>query len=164
MIQKMRRNKQELTKDGCSTILEQNTSGVLALAGNDGYPYAVPLSYVYSQNKLFFHSAKEGHKISAIKQCENASFCVIDKDDVLPMQYTTLYRSVIAFGKVRILEDEEEIRKAMQLLALKYYPQDSEANRNQVIQASKSTYIVLEFTIEHMSGKQARELAASVGE
>lgn len=159
MIRKMRRNKQELTKEVCIAILERNTSGVLALSGNDRYPYAVPLSYVYSQNKLLFHSAKEGHKLSVIKQCENASFCVIDKDDVMTTQYTMLYRSVIAFGKVRILENEKDIKQAMQLLAYKYHPQDSEANRNSIIHAAGSSYLVLEFTIEAMSGKQSRELA-----
>ena len=158
MVQKMRRNKQKLSAEECEALLKQNTSGVLALVDNDGSPYAVPLSYVYSQNKLYFHSAAEGHKIAAIQACEKASFCVIDQDQVVPQEYTTYYRSVIAFGTVRISTDEQESEAAMRLLALKYYPQDSEEHRIHTIEASKSEYEVLVFTIERMSGKQAREL------
>lgn len=88
----------------------------LALAGDDDYPYAVPISYAYSDSKLYFHGAKSGHKIDAIKRCDKASFCVIDKDDVVPEEYTTYFRSVIAFGKIRIMEEESEMRKAIELL------------------------------------------------
>ena len=88
----------------------------LALAGDDDCPYAVPISYAYSDSKLYFHGAKSGHKIDAIKRCDKASFCVIDKDDVVPEEYTTYFRSVIAFGKIRIMEEESEMRKAIELL------------------------------------------------
>ena len=88
----------------------------MALAGDDDYPYAVPISYVYSDSKLYFHGAKSGHKIDAIKRCDKTSFCVIDKDDVVPEGYTTYFRSVIVFGKIRIMEEESEMRKAIELL------------------------------------------------
>jgi len=52
-----------------------------------------------------------GHKVDAIRNCDKASFCVIDKDDVQPEKYTTFFRSVIAFGRIHIIEDEQENRK-----------------------------------------------------
>ena len=98
MFREMRRKNQLLTKEEAEKILENGTSGTLALLGDEGYPYCVPISYVYNNNKIYFHSAKSGHKIDAVKNCDKASFCVIDKDEVKPQEYTTYFRSVIAFG------------------------------------------------------------------
>ena len=76
MFRKMRRNKQAISFEDCEKILNENISGVLALSGDNGYPYAVPLSYVYSNGGIYFHCALEGHKIDAIKSCNKASFCI----------------------------------------------------------------------------------------
>ena len=120
MFQKMRRFKQELPQAEINRILQTNTSGVLALIDANGYPYSVPLSYVYSNGNIYFHSAKSGHKIDAIKNCKKATFCIIDKDDVQPEKYTTFYKSVIAFGNVEIVNDSEEALYAIQEMGEKY--------------------------------------------
>ena len=93
MFREMRRRKQQLSESECSAILARGTSGVLALRGDEGYPYAVPLSYVYDDRKIYFHSAKAGHKIDAIRSCSKASFCVIDQDEVVPEEYTTYFKA-----------------------------------------------------------------------
>ena len=85
----------------CEAVLSRGSHGVLALAGDEGYPYAVPISYVYEGGKLYFHCAKSGHKLDAIARCPKASFCVVDQDQVVPQEYTTYFRSVIAFGTIR---------------------------------------------------------------
>ena len=77
MFREMRRNRQILTQAECEAILAACTNGVLAVSGDDGYPYAVPLSYVYRDNKIFFHCAKTGHKLDAIARNEKVSFCVV---------------------------------------------------------------------------------------
>ena len=157
MFQKMRRFKQELPQAEINRILQTNTSGVLALIDANGYPYSVPLSYVYSNGNIYFHSAKSGHKIDAIKNCKKATFCIIDKDDVQPEKYTTFYKSVIAFGNVEIVNDSEEALSAIQELGEKYYP-----NHNNELQAEiekfKTAYLIIKFDIEHITGKQAVEL------
>ncbi|MBD5463202.1 MAG: pyridoxamine 5'-phosphate oxidase family protein [Lachnospiraceae bacterium] len=158
MFREMRRKKQILSEEEAAEVLNKGTSGVLALAGDDDYPYAVPISYVYSDSKLYFHGAKSGHKIDAIKRCDKASFCVIDKDDVVPEEYTTYFRSVIAFGKIRIMEEESEMRKAIELLAQKYYPASSKKERSIVIDREWKPLCMIEFSIEHLSGKEAIEL------
>lgn len=104
MFREMRRKKQILSNKENIEILESGTSGVLALLGDDEYPYAVPISYVYDNSKIYFHGAKEGHKIDAIRKCSKASFCVIARDEICPEKYATYFRSVIVFGKIRILE------------------------------------------------------------
>ena len=158
MFRKMRRNKQLLPLEECVEILNRGTSGVLAVTGDDDYPYAVPLSYVYHDNKIYFHGAKTGHKLDAVSKNEKVSFCVIDKDQVVPDEYTTYFRSVIVFGKARILKDEEEIRKAINILAVKYAPDHDKERRLQAIDKEYAAMSMIELSIEHMSGKEAIEL------
>ncbi len=158
MFREIRRKKQVLTEEEAKKVLDRGTSGVLALLGDDDYPYAVPISYVYCDSKLYFHGAKSGHKIDAIKKCDKASFCVIDKDNVIPEEYTTYFRSVIAFGKIHIMEDESEVRKAIELLAKKYHPGSSKDERNIAIDREWKPLCMMEFSIEHLSGKEAIEL------
>ena len=126
-FREMRRQRQQLSHDECLAILQRSTSGTLALLGDEGYPYAVPLSYVYADGKLMFHSAIEGHKIDAIRRCDKASFCVIYSDNVRPQEYTTYYRSVIAFGRIRIVSDPDDRLLIARTLAQRYNPGDDDS-------------------------------------
>ncbi len=157
MFRDMRRFKQSLTKEQCEKILCRCTSGTLALSGDNGYPYAVPLSYFYGDGKIYFHCAKEGHKIDAIKNCPKASFCVIESDGVFPEKFTTAYRSVIVFGQIRIIEDPVEMRTTITMLSDKYSP-NMDGERDKEIDELFNRLCMLEFTVEHMSGKQGLEM------
>lgn len=157
MFQNMRRKNQLLTETENKEILNRRTAGVLALLGADGYPYSVPLSYVYHGGKIYFHTAKSGHKLDAIRNCEKASFCVIDQDEIIPEEYTSYFKSVIAFGTLRILEDEQEKRNAFLALAEKYSPEQGE-DCKKVVERNLLHVCMLEFTIQHLTGKQALDL------
>lgn len=161
MFREMRRKRQLLSKQESIDVLANGTVGVLALLGDDDYPYAVPISYAYDDSKIYFHGAKAGHKIDAIKKCSKASFCVIDQDNIVPEEYTTYFRSVIAFGKVHILDDEKEIKEAIEKLAMKYYPEDNENNRENAINKEWKPLCMMEFSIEHLTGKEAIEIVRS---
>lgn len=158
MFREMRRKRQQLTEEECVEILKRNTSGVLAVSGDDGYPYAVPLSYLYDDGALYVHCAKTGHKLDAIKACSKVSFCIIDQDHVVPEKYTTYFRSVILFGRAQILEQEKEIRSAIEKLAIKYHPTDSKANRDAAIEREGNAMCMVKIEMEHMTGKEAIEL------
>ena len=158
MFREMRRKRQALPPEACRAILEGGTSGVLALAEEGGYPYAVPLSYVYDGERLYFHCARAGHKLELIRRDGRASFCVIGQDQVVPAEYTTYFRSVIAFGTVRILEEDGEKRAAIEKLAVKYAPADSRENRDSAIDREWAPLCMLEMEVEHLSGKEAIEL------
>lgn len=158
MFRDMRRKKQLLSQEEAAAVLNRGTSGVLALAGDDGYPYAVPISYVYDGDKIYFHCARSGHKLDAIRRDEKASFCVIDQDQVVPEEYTTYFRSVIAFGRIRILEEMGEKWEAADKLAVKYAPDSTVDDREQAIRKDWAPLCVLEMTIDHMTGKEAIEL------
>lgn len=157
MSREMRRKNQMLPAGECAAVLDRGTSGVLAVSGDDGYPYAVPLSYVYHDSKLYFHCAKTGHKLDAIGRNEKVSFCVIDQDQVVPQAYTTYFRSVIVFGKARVLEDEAEKRAALEILAAKYTPDDAEGRLREIDRQMENVCLV-EIAVDHMSGKEAIEL------
>ncbi len=156
-FRELRRKNQLLSKQETTDILNRNTSGTLACAGDNDYPYAVPLSYVYSDGKIYFHCALTGHKLDAIKQNSKVSFCVIDCDNVKPEEYTTYYKSVIVFGKIRIIENPDEKRKALEILAKKYSPNDDNGILKE-IDGSFGRVCMLELEIEHITGKAAKEL------
>lgn len=160
MFRPMRRSKQLLPQEESERILESATSGVLAVVGDEGFPYAVPLSYLYEDGKLYFHCAKTGHKLDAIRQNPKVSFCVIQEDQVVPAQYTTYYSSVIAFGTARILEEEGERRAALEKLAAKYTPDDAPGRLLEVEKALPAVCLV-EVNIEHLTGKEAIERTRS---
>lgn len=155
----MRRNRQQLSREECERILGRCTSGVLALAGDGGYPYAVPLSYVYTDGAIFFHSAVQGHKVDAIKRDSRCSFCVIEQDEVKPAEFTTYFRSVIAFGHIRILEDADEKVQALRLLGRRYSPGDEPGLQHE-IDKSLNHVLMLRLDIDHLTGKQAIELTS----
>ena len=156
-MREMRRSRQLLSREDCESILNEQTSGVLSVYGEDGYPYGVPLSYVYTDGKLYFHSAQTGHKMDAVRKNDKVSFTVIAQDNIVPEEYTTYFRSVIASGRVRILENDTEKRAAIEQLAGKYMP-DLKEGRLQEIDREFSRLCMLELTIDHMTGKEAIEL------
>lgn len=157
MLREMRRKNQALTNTEILEILERNTSGVLAVVLENGYPYTVPLSYVHHDNKLYFHCAKSGLKIDAIKENPNVSFCIIDQDDVVPEKYTTFFRSVIAFGKAKIIVDELNKLQTLQLLGRKYNPNNEESLKME-INKDLANVLMIQIDIEHITGKEAIEL------
>lgn len=158
MFREMRRKRQTLSREEISSVLYRGTSGVLALSGDDNYPYAVPISYVYDGEKIYFHCAKSGHKLDAIQQNEKVSFCVIDQDKIVPDEYTSYFRSVIAFGRVEIIKDETEKRTAIEKLAIKYAPDDTATRRKNMIDREWTPLCMLKMHIDHITGKEAIEL------
>ena len=160
MFREMRRKKQLLPEAETIEMLQTCTSGVLAVAGDDDYPYAVPLSFAYKDGKLFFHFAKEGHKLDSIARNNKVSFCVIKADEVIQNTFTTHYRSAIVFGRARILTDDGEKRFALQCLVEKYSP-DYIAEGQFEIERDWERVCVAEVTIEHATGKAALEIIKS---
>lgn len=156
-FREMRRKRQQLSDEESYAILQKATSGTLALLGDGDYPYAVPISYVYNEGKLYFHSALSGHKVDAIRSCDRASFCVVAQDDVKPALYTTFFRSVIAFGRIHIVDDEAEKLAAARLLGNRYNPHQDEALQKE-LENGLARMLVIRLDIEHLTGKESIEL------
>lgn len=130
-------------------------SGVLACIGDNGYPYAVPLRYVYFNEKIYFHSAKAGYKIESIKRNPRISFAVIDEDTIVSEEFTSYFRSVIAFGIARIIEGQEKI-EALRTLVEKYSGDQPQEIKEKNINGCTQAYVVA-IDIEYLTGKQAKE-------
>ncbi len=155
MFRKMRRSKQQLAAGKTAEVMARCTNGVLACLGDGDYPYAVPLSFVYLDGKIYFHSAKKGHKMDAITRHPQVSFSVVDEDRIISEEYTTYFRSVIAFGKARIVQGEERI-KAFRALVEKYCRDQPEKGREDTIAGcARSSIIAVD--VEHITGKEAVE-------
>lgn len=157
MFREMRRNKQLLSEEETIAILARRMNGVLAVTGDDQYPYAVPLSYVYADGKIYFHCARQGHKLDGIAANDKVSFCVIDKDENVPHEFTSYFRSVIVFGRARVLTADEEKRHALECIVSKYSPGLTEEGKREIEKGWKAVCTV-EIEIEHMTGKEAIEL------
>ncbi len=156
MFREMRRSRQQLPDEESAAILRDGRYGVLGVTGDDGYPYTVPVNYVYCQGKVYFHCAKSGHKLDAIRRCPKVSLCVVAKEDIVEEELTTYFRSVIAFGRARVLEDEEEICRAAEVFGQKYCRDREKVD--QEIQREKKALCCVEIQVEHMTGKEAIEL------
>lgn len=157
MFREMRRKKQLLPKESAERILKNGSTGVLAVSGDDGYPYAVPLNYVYEDGRIYFHCARSGHKLDAIRRSSKVSFCVIDGDKIVPDIFATNYRSAIAFGRAKEVDDDAEKAQAMRLFNSKYAPGLPEEGEKE-IQKDWNFLSVIRMDVEHFTGKEAAEL------
>lgn len=155
MFRKMRRQNQELSKDECLDILTNEPRGVLALIGDYDYPYAIPISHVFVDGRIYFHGALKGHKHDAVERCDRVSYCVMDKGVKNDDGWSYTFRSVIVFGKIRILTDEAERIEMLTHLGDKFFP----THEDTVDEISRllSKTEVFEISIEHMSGKIVKE-------
>ena len=155
MFRDMRRFKQQLSAKECEQILREGKRGVLALSGDEGYPYAVPMDYVYDSGCLYFHSALQGHKLDAIRSCDKASFNVLSEPQAADDGWSYFFDSVTLFGRVRVITDEAQRTDKLRLLGNKYFP--SEKMTESDIQKNAARCAVLELKIEHMTGKHVHE-------
>ena len=160
MFRDMRRKKQALSDQECIDVLKRGEWGVLGVQGDDGYPYTVPLNYVFHEGSIFFHCAREGHKIDALKRSDKASFCVVDRSDLATSTFTTHYSSVIVFGRLRIIESQEERSRALVALVEALAGNESEDDKRAELDRCwmRNSLEMLELVPEHISGKQAKEL------
>lgn len=153
----MRRFRQQLTDEQCVEVLMSRPRGVLAVQGDDGYPYALPLSFWYdaASGTLCFHCAKEGHKLDAIRRSDKVSFCVMDEGFRREGEWALNIRSVIVFGRMRIVEDAERKTQILRSLGLKFYPDPDDVEAE--MRRSADRALCLELFPEHISGKLVNE-------
>lgn len=152
MFREMRRIGNKMDQDQAVSILKTGTNGVLGVIGDSGYPYTVPVSYVYDNGNIYFHSATEGHKLDAIRNEPKVSFCVTAQDNIIAEEFNTLYKSVIAFGKAEILEDEQSKRNALERILQKYSADFIEKGK-EYIKEEWDNCVAVRISIEHMTGK-----------
>lgn len=157
MFRKVRKIKNELDEKTTKEVLKKAPRGVLALNGDDGYPYGLPLNYVYDEdnNALYFHGTKTGYKIDCIEKSPKASFTALLEEGVSDDGWSKNVSSVVAYGLLEEIEDSDFARDALVKLAQKYYP--SEALIEENIKANFKNTKMLAFHINYMTGKRVNE-------
>lgn len=156
MFKEMRRKDRMLSVDEAKDILKNCEYGVLSSISDNGYPYGVPVSYVYFNDAIYFHSAKTGHKIENIKNNDKISFNAVGNTEILPGEFTTNYESVIVFGTASEALDDEKYAALMELIN-KYDPDSNitDKGKKYITALTEQTYVV-KITVDHITGKSRR--------
>ena len=157
MFRPMRRFKQQISEAECIRILKEQPRGVLSLIGDDGYPYGIPLDHWYCEDdgKLYFHGAKDGHKIDAIASCDKVSYCVMDEGFRKEGEWALNINSVIVFGRISLVTDPEKAKLICTNITRKFT--DDEAYLAHELEHAFPRVQCLELTPEHMTGKLVNE-------
>ena len=156
MFAPLRKKEREMSKEFVEAILDGADYGVLSLITEDGYPYGVPINFVYHNNAIYFHSGKLGYKYNCAKNNNKACFTIVSKHLTLPKQYTTAYQSIIAFGRISEIEEGKEKDEATLVFCEKFVgPHKEEAHRR--INNGLKHMALLKFEIEHITGKERPE-------
>ena len=156
MFRSMRRFKQQVSKEECIRILKEEKRGVLSVIGDEGYPYGILLNHWYGDDgHLYFHCAKEGHKIDAIRACDKVSYCVHDEGYRRDGEWALNVTSVVVFGRMRLVTDEEKAKEICSAICRKFT--DDEAYLEKELKGSLPRVQCLELIPEHMTGKLVNE-------
>ena len=157
MFREMRRFKQQITEEECIRILKEQPRGVLSMLGDDDYPYGIPLDHWYCDGKLFFHCAKTGHKLDAVRKHDKVSYCVMDEGFRKEGDWALNINSVVVFGKIRVVDDTEADLKVKIATGLCKKFTDDEAFLQKELTNALPRAAFLELTPEHMTGKLVNE-------
>lgn len=152
MFREMRLKDQQLDAAEANEIMNRCTNGVLSINGDNGYPYGVPVSYAYADDRIYFHCAREGYKVDLLKNDPHVSFTVVARDDIIPEDFNTLYISAIAFGRARLIDDPEEMRKIHGYIIDKY-SKGHEKSGGRYLDSSISEIYMVEITVDHITAK-----------
>lgn len=157
MFRPVRRTKKELSTEDAKRLLAESRRGVLAVNGDDGYPYAVPINYFYDEaaNKIYFHGARAGHKIDSIKACDKVCFTVYGNETVKEESWAPFVQSTVVFGRCHLIEDRNAAFALVKKFAMKYYP-DEQAVDEEIEKDGKAMQM-FEIEIEHLTGKEIQE-------
>lgn len=157
MFRSMRRKQKEISAEAAKQLLSTVRRGVLAVNGDDGYPYAVPVNFLYEEeeNKIYFHGARAGHKMDSIKACDKVCFTVYGNERVEEEDWAPFVQSAVVFGRCHPIEDQETALRQVKKMAGKYYPNEELVDAE--IRSSGKAVQVFEIEIEHLSGKEIQE-------
>ena len=157
MFRELVRKNKQLPMEDCIHVLKTETRGVLSVQGEDGYPYGMPMNHFYNAEDgcIYFHCGKVGHRLDALRRCDKVSFCVYDQGYRNEGEWAYNVKSVIAFGRMELIEDMEQIVRITRLLSLKFI-QDEEHIRKEIEQSAHRT-LLMKLVPEHICGKLVNE-------
>lgn len=157
MFRPIRRKKKEISVEQAKELLHTARRGVLAVNGDNNYPYAIPINYFYDEKKekIYFHGSQTGHKTDSIKKCSKVCFTVFGNETVKKEEWAPFLQSVVIFGRCHLIEEHGESMKILKQFSMKYYPNEDMVNDE--INLSGKAVQIFEIDIEHLSGKEVQE-------
>lgn len=157
MFRTIRKKKNEIDINAAEALLQCSRRGILAVNGDDGYPYAIPINYFYDREnqKIYFHGARAGHKVDALRACDKVCFTVYGNETIKEETWAPFMQSAVVFGRCHLVEDGTKAMELLKRFAMKYYPEEQMVDE-EIAQAGKAVQ-VFEIEIEHMSGKEVQE-------
>lgn len=157
MFRTIRKKKNELDKNAARNLLQYSRRGVLAVNGDDGYPYAIPVNYIYDREveKIYFHGARAGHKVDALQACDKVCFTVYGNETIKEESWAPFMQSTVVFGRCHLIEAGEKATALLKQFAMKYYPNEKMVDE-EIAHAGKAVQL-FEIDIEHLSGKEVQE-------
>ena len=157
MFRPIRKKKNEISIDAAKELLRTSRRGVLAVNGDDGYPYGIPINYLYDEEdeKIIFHGAKAGHKVDALKKNDKICFTVFGNERIKEEAWAPFLQSVVVFGRCHLVESQEDTIALVKKFAAKYYPNMDMVNE-EAAQFGRAVQM-FEIQIEHLSGKEVQE-------
>lgn len=157
MFRPIRKKKNQISDEAAKELLRTSRRGVFAVNGDDGYPYAIPINFIYDEDaqKIYFHGSRAGHKVDSLKACDKVCFTVYGNETIKDEPWAPYMQSVVVFGRCRLMEGGEESLAMVKRFAMKYYPNESLVDI-EVAEGGKAVQMY-EITIEHYSGKEVQE-------
>ena len=157
MFRTIRKKKNELDKNAARNLLQYSRRGVLSVNGDDGYPYAIPVNYIYDREveKIYFHGARAGHKVDALQACDKVCFTVYGNETIKEESWAPFMQSTVVFGRCHLIEAGEKATALLKQFAMKYYPNEKMVDE-EIAHAGKAVQL-FEIDIEHLSGKEVQE-------
>lgn len=157
MFRPIRRKNKEIDTSVARKLLASERRGVLALRGDDDYPYAIPINYYYDENnnKIYFHGSRVGHKVDALNRSDKVCFTVFGNEAIRNESWAPYVQSVVVFGRCTIITDESVKIEKLINLAKKYYPDEATIEEEIAADGKAAQMYVIE--IEHLSGKEIQE-------
>ena len=157
MFRPIRRKTRAISDEAAKALLKEGRRATLAVNGDDGYPFALPVNYLYDEtdDRIYFHGAKSGHKVDALKRSDKVCFTVWGNEHYKEGEWAPYVQSTVVFGRCHLVDDAEETHARVRELALKYYPTVEEVDK---VMAKEIAGVQLyEIRIEHLTGKQIKE-------
>ena len=155
-FRELQRKNKELTHDECTSLLISSKRGVLSVVGDGGYPYGTPMNHLYADDgNIYFHCGRGGHRLDALKSCSKVSFCVCDEGRTSEGKWALTFESVIAFGRIEIIDDVDTVSEISEKLCRKFT--DDEEYIKREIELFAHETLILKLVPEHLCGKRAVE-------
>ena len=151
----LRRFKQAASAEECQAVLASAWRGILSVHGDNGFPYGVPVNFIYSEGMIYFHCAKAGHKLDAVRADDKVCFTVLSEPVRNPGEWWNCFTSVICFGRIREVTDKQQTDRILRQIGAKFFPEGYDLEKDMTNNAPNA--LVMEITIDHISGKHVRE-------